>query len=87
MNFIFQEIKNYLNTSKAKVDIDKIKSEDYFIDILMYNIKVHCYVVIEVKIGKFHPKDIGQLMFYINAIDELEKSNNDNPPACFRMTF
>lgn len=54
-------------------------SEDYFIDILMYNTKVHCYVVIEVKIGKFHPKDIGQLMFYINAIDELEKSNNDNP--------
>ena len=31
-NFIFQEIKNYLNTSKAKVEIDNIKSEDYFID-------------------------------------------------------
>ncbi len=31
-NFRFQEIKNYLNTSKAKVEIDKIKSEDYFID-------------------------------------------------------
>ena len=44
----------------------------------MYNTKVHCYVVIEVKIGKFHPKDIGQLMFYINAIDEIEKSNTDN---------
>ena len=54
-------------------------SEDYFIDILMYNTKAHCYVVIEVKIGKFHPKDIGQLMFYINAIDEIEKSDNDNP--------
>ena len=31
-NFRFQEIKNYLNTSKAKIEIDKIKNEDYFID-------------------------------------------------------
>ena len=63
--------------TEYKVRLDS--SDDYFIDILMYNTKVHCYVVIEVKIGKFHPKDIGQLMFYINAIDEIERNDNDNP--------
>lgn len=49
-----------------------------FIFILMYNVKIHSYVVIEVKIGKFHPSDLGQLLFYVNAIDELEKTNEDN---------
>lgn len=63
--------------TEYKVRLDS--SDDYFIDILMYNTKVHCYVVIEVKIGKFHPKDVGQLMFYINAIDEIERNDNDNP--------
>ena len=63
--------------TEYKVRLDS--SDDYFIDILMYNTKVHCYVVIEVKIGKFHPKDIGQLTFYINAVDEIERNDNDNP--------
>ncbi|MDE6047644.1 MAG: DUF1016 domain-containing protein, partial [Anaeroplasmataceae bacterium] len=41
--------------------------------------KIHAYVVIEVKIGKFQPKDYGQLIFYVNAIDSLEKTDGDNP--------
>ena len=54
-------------------------NKNYFIDLLMYHIKIHAYVVIEVKIGDFEPSDIGQLQFYINAIDDLEKSKLDNP--------
>ena len=53
--------------------------KNYYIDLLMYHTKVHAYVVIEVKIGDFQPCDIGQLQFYINAIDDLEKSEEDNP--------
>ena len=53
--------------------------KNYYIDLLMYHIRIHAYVVIELKIGEFQPSDIGQLQFYINAIDDLEKGEVDNP--------
>jgi len=53
-------------------------NEEFYIDILLYHVKIHAYVVIEVKIGKFHPSNLGQLIFYVNAIDELEKMVIDN---------
>ena len=54
-------------------------NEEFFIDLLLYHTKIHAYVVIEVKIGKFHPSDFGQLVFYVNAIDRLEKTDRDDP--------
>ena len=51
----------------------------YYVDLLMYHTKIHAYFVIEVKIGEFQPSDIGQLHFYINAINDLEKTDGDNP--------
>ena len=53
-------------------------NEEFYIDILLYHTKIHCYVVIEVKIGKFHPADLGQLTFYVNAINKLEKTDVDS---------
>ncbi len=53
-------------------------NEEFYIDILLYHTKIHCYVVIEVKIGKFHPADLGQLIFYVNAIDDLERTERDD---------
>ena len=52
---------------------------EFFIDLLLYHTKIHAYVVIEVKIGNFHPSDFGQLVFYVNAIDRLEKTDRDDP--------
>lgn len=52
--------------------------KNFFIDLLMYHVKIHAYVVIEVKIGDFDPSAIGQLNFYVNAIDDLEKTDVDN---------
>lgn len=52
--------------------------KEFFIDLLMYHTKIHAYVVIEVKIGEFNPSDFGQLVFYVNAIDDLEKTDIDN---------
>lgn len=52
--------------------------KEFYIDLLMYHTKIHAYVVIEVKIGEFNPSDLGQLIFYVNAIDELEKTEIDN---------
>ncbi len=54
-------------------------NKEFFIDLLMYHTKIHCYVVIEVKIGEFSPSDLGQLIFYVNAVDELEKTDRDDP--------
>jgi predicted nuclease of restriction endonuclease-like (RecB) superfamily len=54
-------------------------NKEFYIDLLMYHTKIHCYVVIEVKIGEFNPQDAGQLIFYVNAVDELEKTDRDDP--------
>ena len=54
-------------------------NKEFFIDILMYHTKIHAYVVIEVKIGEFNPADFGQLVFYVNALDRLEKTERDDP--------
>ena len=53
--------------------------KEFYIDLLMYHTKIHAYVVIEVKIGDFNPADLGQLIFYVNAVDELEKTDRDEP--------
>jgi predicted nuclease of restriction endonuclease-like (RecB) superfamily len=54
-------------------------NEEFYIDLLMYHTKIHAYVVIEVKLGKFKPEHLGQLIFYVNAVDTLEKTDIDEP--------
>ena len=49
------------------------------IDLLFYNYKVHAFVVIEVKFTKFEPENIGQLVFYVNAVNNYLKDDIDNP--------
>ena len=56
----------------------EIDNEDYYIDLLFYNIKLHSYIVIELKTTKFKPEFIGQLNFYISAIDDKVKRDEDN---------
>ena len=53
--------------------------EEFYIDLLMYHTKIYAYVVIEVKLGKFKPEHLGQLIFYVNAVDTLEKTDRDDP--------
>lgn len=55
----------------------QVGETEEFIDMLFYNIKLHCYVVIEVKISKFKPADIGQLVTYVTAVNHILKSDND----------
>lgn len=56
-----------------------IGETEKFIDLLFYNIKLHCYVVIEVKTGKYDSNNIGQLGTYVAAANHLLKTDNDNP--------
>lgn len=57
----------------------EIENEDYYIDLLFYNLKVRCYVVIELKTTEFKPEYAGKLNFYLSAVDKYIKNENDNP--------
>jgi predicted nuclease of restriction endonuclease-like (RecB) superfamily len=56
-----------------------VGGDEFFIDLLFYHLKLRCYVVIELKAGKFKPEHLGQLGFYLTAIDRQVKSEYDNP--------
>ena len=57
----------------------ELEGEDYYIDLLFYHVKLKCYVVIELKTGKFKPEYAGKLNFYLNLMDRQIKDDSDNP--------
>jgi predicted nuclease of restriction endonuclease-like (RecB) superfamily len=57
----------------------EVGGDEFFIDLLFYHLKLRCYVVIELKGGKFKPAHLGQLGFYLTAVDRQVKSESDNP--------
>lgn len=57
----------------------EIENEDYYLDLLFYNLKVRSYVVIELKTTEFKPEYAGKLNFYLSAVDKYIKDKNDNP--------
>jgi predicted nuclease of restriction endonuclease-like (RecB) superfamily len=57
----------------------EVGGEDFFIDLLFYHLKLRCYMVIELKAGKFRPEHLGQLGFYLTAVDRQVKDPQDNP--------
>lgn len=56
-----------------------VGGDEFFIDLLFYHVKLRCYVVIELKGGKFKPEYVGKLGFYLTAIDEQVKAAGDAP--------
>jgi predicted nuclease of restriction endonuclease-like (RecB) superfamily len=56
-----------------------VGGEEFFIDLLFYHLKLRCYVVIELKAGKFKPEHLGQLSFYLTAVDAQIKHPDDGP--------
>ena len=56
-----------------------VDGDDYYIDILMYHLKLHCYVVVELKAVEFIPEYVSKLNFYISAVDEYVKAPEDKP--------
>jgi len=57
----------------------EVENEDFYIDLLFYHMILRCYVVIELKKGDFRPEYAGKLNFYISAVDDLMKTEQDNP--------
>lgn len=56
-----------------------VGGDDFYIDLLFYNLNLRCYVVIELKTGDFKPEYAGQLNFYLSAVDAQFKKDTDNP--------
>ena len=57
----------------------QVGGQDFFIDLLFYNRALSCLVPIVLKIGKFMPEHIGQINFYLEALDRDVKKPNENP--------
>lgn len=55
-----------------------VGGDDFYIDLLFYNLNLRCYVVIELKTGEFKPEYAGQLNFYLSAVDGILKHPQDN---------
>ncbi|OQY03508.1 MAG: hypothetical protein B6I22_11420, partial [Desulfobacteraceae bacterium 4572_123] len=57
----------------------QVGGRDFFVDLLFYHTKLHCHVVIELKVVEFEPEHTGKLNFYIKAVDEQLRTPGDNP--------
>lgn len=55
----------------------EIGGQDYFLDLLFYHTRLHCHVVIELKLDAFKPEYAGKMQFYLAAVDDLLKSSQD----------
>jgi len=92
-DIIEREIENELVANIAKTLIElgtgfaflgnqyhlTVGNEDYYLDLLFYNTRLRCYVVVELKAGKFKPEYAGKLNFYLSAVDDLLRHEYDNP--------
>jgi predicted nuclease of restriction endonuclease-like (RecB) superfamily len=57
----------------------EVDGEEFFIDLLFFHVELNCYVVIELKLGKFRPEHAGQLNFYVNVVDAQLRRAHHNP--------
>ena len=60
--------------SQVPVEVD---GETFYIDLLFYHVRLHCYFVIELKTGRFQPEWAGKLSFYLSAVDHLMRLSPD----------
>lgn len=56
----------------------EVGDSDFYADLILYNIQLHAYVVIELKVTSFKPEYMGQLNFYINVVDDTLRGEHDN---------
>lgn len=57
----------------------EVSEQDFYIDLLFYHLKLRCYVVIELKKGKFKPEYAGKMNFYCSVVDDQLRHEQDNP--------
>ncbi len=57
----------------------EINGKDYYLDLLFYHYRLHCFVVIDLKVTEFKPEYAGKMNFYLSAVDDLLRSAGDAP--------
>ena len=84
-NQIISHIRNFIQClgsgfcfvgNQHRIEVD---GEEFFADLLFFQRDLKALVVIELKKGKFKPAYLGQLNFYLSALDEKERKNGENP--------
>ncbi|HEX2951941.1 MAG TPA: PDDEXK nuclease domain-containing protein [Armatimonadota bacterium] len=56
-----------------------IGGEDFYLDLLFYHLRLRCFIVIETKMGPFQPEYVGKMNFYLSAVDDLLRHQDDQP--------
>lgn len=57
----------------------EVSGKEHFLDLLFFHLKLRCYIVVELKASDFDPRDAGQLNFYLSAVDDLLRHEDDKP--------
>lgn len=57
----------------------EVDGEDYYLDLLFYHVQLHCFVVVDLKAGRFKPEYAGKMNFYLAAVDDQMKAPQDHP--------
>ncbi len=56
-----------------------VAGQDYYLDLLFYHVRLHAYIVIELKVEEFKPEFAGKMNFYLSAVDDLLRQPQDGP--------
>lgn len=59
----------------------EVAGEEWFLDLLLYHVRLHCYVVVELKGGALRPEHAGKLNFYLSAVDDLLRDAKVDGPT------
>ncbi|NEO34738.1 MAG: DUF1016 domain-containing protein, partial [Symploca sp. SIO3C6] len=57
----------------------EVSGKEYRLDLLFYHVQLHCYIVIDLKMREFEPEYSGQMSFYVAAVDNLLRTERDDP--------
>ena len=57
----------------------EVDDEDYYLDLLFYQVRLHCFVIVDLKVGRFKPEYAGKMNFYLSAVDDQLRTPQDHP--------
>ena len=57
----------------------RTENDKYFIDLVFYNFRLKCFVLVDLKVGKITHQDVGQMKMYVNMYDKMMRDDDDNP--------
>ena len=76
VDFLLEMGKGFSFVSRQKRIL--LEDDEFFIDLVLYNRLLRCFVIVELKTGKLTHQDLGQLQMYVNYYDRLEKTPEEN---------